>query len=65
MSRPPLSVDAVTVVKKYKVPANLAADFAERCESLGYSQSETIRTLVERWLRQTAEIVRMKKKGNK
>lgn len=62
MSRPTLG-DTVTVSKKFKLPAALSDEFAGRCDDLGITQSDQLRTLVERWLRQTAEIARLKVKS--
>ncbi len=62
MSRPTLG-DTKTVTKKFKLPEEDSDAFAERCRDMGTRQSDQLRTLVERWLRQTAEIVRLKRKA--
>lgn len=62
MSRARLDARSKTVLKQFKLPSSLARDFAARCRELGYSQSDMLRTLAERWLRQTAAMARLKGK---
>ncbi len=63
MSRPTLDADSPTAIKKFKLPLVLSEAFADRCATIGHTQSEQLRTLIERWLRQTAAIARLKGKA--
>ncbi len=63
MTRRPLSRTSKTVVTKFKLPSDLADAFALRCGSLGYTKSDQLRLLVERWLRQTAHLERVRAKS--
>ncbi len=63
MTRRPLSRTSKTVVEKFKLPSDQADAFAATCKRLGYSKSDALRMLAERWVRQMAQLERVKAKA--
>lgn len=51
-----------TVNDSFKMPSELKEAFGARCASLEMTKSEVVRMLIERWLRQTRHIERLKLK---
>ncbi len=50
-------------VEQFRLPADIAKKFRGRCDRAGKSRSQVLRILVERWLRKTDEIIRLKEKS--
>lgn len=49
------------VIRAVRLPGEMAEAFQEACEARGETESEVIRKLIARWLRQRANIQRSKK----
>lgn len=59
MARPRLSrISSVT--EQVRLPEDLAEAFRSRCDDLGKTRSEVLRSLIARWLRHMAELQRLK-----
>jgi hypothetical protein len=52
MTRPKLG-SSPTVYRQFKLPKDMADAFAERCGEMDVTQSDQLRSLVDRWLKQT------------
>jgi hypothetical protein len=60
--RAKLDPTSKTIKAIYAMPKSLRDQFARRARQLGYSSSgEAIRMLMERWLRQTEKIQRLRR----
>lgn len=49
-----------TAVLKIRIEPELLRSFEARCEVVGRVKSEVLRRLIDRWLRETREIERLK-----
>lgn len=49
-----------TELEQFRLPPELAERFRERCATIGKPRSHVLRRLVEKWLRKTDEIIRLR-----